>query len=191
MLDTRRSVHGLALPGEWWKDRAATAADPARVFVWKRGFPPGDLAALEGICQEGLDRCGYERTARTTTTHDVYALDARTVEAGEEFLRRAAAAGVRYLPLRYESIFVSGRSAEWPGPLVFLGDSVPARRPAQRWADLNRLARTLMLRRLRGKKNLRVPDLPPSSGRSDAVARIARLLLLCAARPMRLSETRP
>ncbi len=177
MLDTRRSVGGLSRPGEWWKDRAGTPAEPSRAFAWKRGFPPQDLTALEVVCQEGLDRYGYERTARATKTHDVYALDAGSVEACAELLRRAAAAGVRFLPLRYESVSAAGRPADWPGPLVFLGDSIPGRRPAQRVGDLKRLAHTLLLRRLRGKKNIRVPHVPAGPGSADAVALAARLLL--------------
>ena len=105
------------------------------------------------------------------------ALDARSVEACEELLRRAAAAGVRFLPLRYESVSVAGRPADWPGPLVFLGDSIPGRRPAQRGGDLKRLAQTLLLRRLRGKKSIRVLHVPAGPGSADAVARAARFLL--------------
>ena len=129
MLDTRRSVGGLSRPGEWWKDRAGTPVESSRAFAWKRGFPPEDLATLEVVCQEGLDRYSYDRTARAMKTHDVYALDAGSVEACAALLRRAAAAGVRFLPLRYESVSVVGRPADWPGPLVFLGDSIPGRRP--------------------------------------------------------------
>jgi hypothetical protein len=183
MLDTRRSLRGLSLPGEWWKDRAGTPPDAARAFAWKRGFPRDDLAAVEVVCQEGLDRHGYERGAGATTTHDVYALDAGTVEACADLLRRAAAAGSRFLPLRYGSVAVDCLPADWPGPLVFLGESIPGREPAQRWADLRRLARTLIRRRLAGRTSLRVPGFPGSRGQPDSAARAARALLALGCTP--------
>ena len=104
MLDTRVPSGACRCRGNGGRTRRERLSIPRRAFAWKRGFPREDLAALEVICQEGLDRYGYKRTAEATTTHDVYTLDARTVEACEGRLRRAAAAGIRFLPLRYESV---------------------------------------------------------------------------------------
>ena len=176
MLDTRHSSAGLSLPGEWYKEKAGTPVDASRAFAWKRGFPRKDLAALEMICQEKLDAYGYERTAQAKTTHRVYALDAPTVAACEELLCRAAGSGVRFLPFRYENIG-GGDPTAWPGPLVFVGDVVPGRAPAQRRRNLGRLARTLFLRRLGGRDSIRLLDVPSDTRPADAVARVARLLL--------------
>lgn len=177
MLDTRGSIMGLSLPGEWWKDRAGTPVDPSRAFAWKRGFPREDLAALEMICQEGLDGHGYERTAWATRTHRVYSLDAPTVALCEGLLRRAAAVGARLVPFRYENVTV-GDPAAWPEPLLFLGESIPERTRTQRWSALKCLGRTLLLRRLRGQRSIWIRHVPTDlMPQADSAARAARLLL--------------
>jgi hypothetical protein len=180
MLDTRGSIMGLSLPGEWWKDRAGTPVESARAFAWKRGFPREDLAALEMICQEGLDDYGYERTARATRTHRVYSLDAPTVALCEGLLRRTAAVGARLVPFRYENVTV-GDPVVWPGALLFLGESIPGRTATQRWSALKSLGRTLVLRRLHGKKSIWIRHDPTDPETAvDSVARAARLLLRAA-----------
>ena len=126
---------------------------------------------------------GKQSQDHPLSLHDVYALDAGTVEACADLLRRAAAAGSRFLPLRYGSVAVDCLPADWPGPLVFLGESIPGREPAQRWADLRRLARTLIRRRLAGRTSLRVPGFPGSRGQPDSAARAARALLALGCTP--------
>src|SRR5262249_36642276 len=143
MINPRRSVESLSVPGEWWKDRARTPIDPSGCFAWKRTLSPEDRITVDIICQEGLDHYGYERTADAMRTHEVYTLDSWSVRAYEGRLRRAALCGMRFLPLRYEDVPVDRHPASWSGPLVFLGDSIPGREPAERWRDLRRLARTL------------------------------------------------
>jgi hypothetical protein len=176
MLDTRLAADGLAVEGEWWKDRAGQPLDPELVFAWRRGFPEVDRLAFEGICREGLERYGYEiTTPPPARTHDVYALDARTVEACAGLLREAAMHGHRFLPLRYEDVPPETNPEDWPGPLLFLGDSLPGRHRGERWQDLRRLARTLLRRRLRGRPSLRLVGAP--AGRPDLAARLAEILL--------------
>jgi hypothetical protein len=175
-----RSLTGLALPGEWWKERASGTVDTSRVQAWEGLLAPAEVTAVEVLCAEGMNRYGYGNRATIRETHAAFVLTTAMVRTYEPTFLRAAARGVRILPFRYEDVTAGPDPLVRSGPLLFFGDSLAGQGHRQRWQALRRLAQTLAVRVAMGRPCVRV-IVDPAGHPVDTPGQIARGLIRLAA----------
>jgi hypothetical protein len=87
--------HELALPWEWWKERAAAPPAPSRVDAWRQELPERDAKIIAAMTAPTLKRFGYQvgrrgLRARLAAFRFSVARTVRTIQRESEHRRRTS-----------------------------------------------------------------------------------------------------